>query len=68
MRFFKTNKQFLKGHVEGSKAGYNLALQQIEALLHAEMKKVARSKTITAKEVRLGELYWIIKKVKEFRK
>ena len=66
MRIFRTTKQYFAGFQEGSKAGYELALQRVEALIHVEMKKVARSK-VSVKEVRLGELYCVLQRIKELQ-
>ena len=44
-------KRYLVGFQDGTTAGYELALTRIEAMLHSELKKLARSKYEENKDI-----------------
>lgn len=57
-------RTYLKGFQDGTIAGYELALTRVEALLHAEIKKLHKSTVDENRELRVNELRWVLVKVK----
>jgi hypothetical protein len=62
-RAFK-NKRYLRAWQDGQIVGYELALTRVEAVIHAETKKLLASKHEVNKELRVNELRWLLVKVK----
>lgn len=57
-------RTYLKGFQDGTIAGYELALTRVEAVLHAEIKKLRKSGVEDNREFRVTELQWVLLKVK----
>lgn len=57
-------RTYYKGFNDGVTVGYELALTRVEALLHAEIKKLHKSTVDENRELRINELRWVLIKVK----
>lgn len=57
-------RTYYKGFNDGVTVGYELALTRVEAVLHAEIKKLRKSGVEDNRELRVTELQWVLLKVK----
>lgn len=57
-------RTYYKGFNDGVTVGYELALSRVEAVLHAEIKKLRKSGVDENRELRVNELRWVLVKVK----